>query len=552
MLTPANANMKFHQAIARTLFDNGCDTIFGLVGDANMFMADSFVHDCGGAFVAASHEYGSALMALGYSAACGKVGLCSVTHGPAMVNTVTALVQGVKASAPMVLLCGDTPVVDSGHAQNVSQREFVIAAGAGFEQVRSSKTVVQDVTSALRRAHAERRPIALNVPIEFDWTEVSYQPIRLRFPESRAVVSVSDELDNAIGLIAAARRPVVLAGRGAASAAARAAVVSLAKRIEAPLATTLKAKDLFRGEDFNLGVFGTASTPAAVEIILESDCVISFGASLNKYTTSNGTFLKGKRLVQVNQEPSELGKTIQPDAAVVGDPGGMAGIIENWLNEAEIPSSGAYTEELMQKIARDIYQAGGSLGHDNGTVDYKGSLFRLDQLLPADRIVVTDGGRFMREAWTMMTTSGPPSFISAIDLGSIGLGLSHAIGAAIAAPRRPVVLVTGDGGFMHGGLTEFNTAVRYRLDLIVVVCNNSAYGAEVSKFANKYPDRKMAGGMIAFDWPDFAPVAVALGGHGVTIRSDRDFDAAEKAISSRSRPLLIDVKLDPDRMLGAH
>ena len=91
-------SMKVHQAIARALTDNGVDTMFGLCGDANMFMVDSFVHDCGGTFVSTSHEIGAALMALGYASAADKVGICSVTFGPAMTNTVTALVDYLTAT----------------------------------------------------------------------------------------------------------------------------------------------------------------------------------------------------------------------------------------------------------------------------------------------------------------------------------------------------------------------------------------------------------------------------------------------------------------------
>lgn len=548
MAASKHQTLKLHQAVARSLADNGVDTIFGLIGDANMFTIDSFVHDCGGAFVAAAHEAGGALMALGYASLSGKVGVCSVTHGPAMTNTVTPLVEGVKGSVPMVLLCGDTAVEDRENNQNVAQRDIVMATGAGFEQLRSPRTVAQDVARALRRAIVERRPVALNIPYEFDWSDVEYQPVRVHIPDNRALVSSSDDLDNAIGIIASAKRPVIVVGRGAVSPEARSAILRLARRIEAPLATTLKAKDLFRGEDFNLGVCGTISSPAAVDVILQSDCLISFGASLTYRTTSHGSFLKGKRVVQVNLEPSEVGKNVPLDAGLVGDPAGVADLIVHWLDEAEIASSGWYSDELKEAIAADTVAATGPEEHDNGTVDYRHALARLDRVLPPDRVLVTDGGRFMRGPWTMIATQGPRSFLAPVNFSSIGLGMAHAIGAAFALPGRPIVLATGDGGFMHGGLTEFNTAIRYKLDLIVFVCNDGAYGAEVAKFGHKHPERGMAPGLITFEWPDFAPLAIALGGEGVTVRSARDWALAEAAIHQRRGPLLIDIKLDPDRM----
>lgn len=540
--------MKVHQAIARALADNGVDTIFGLCGDANMFMVDSFVHECGGNFIAAAHEAGSALMALGYALISGKVGICSVTHGPALTNTVTALVEGVKGSIPMVLVCGDTAVEEREHNQNVPQRDIVMSTGAGFEQLRSPRTTVEDVTRAMRRAIVERRPIALNVPYEFDFLNVEYRPVRVYVPDSRATITASGDIDSAIGIIAAAKYPVLLAGRGATSPEAKAALLALAKRIEAPLATTLKGKDLFRGESYNLGICGTLSTPVAVETLMKSDCIIAFGASLTLWTTSQGAFRKGKRIIQINLEPSEVGKNFPPDAGLVGDPAGTADIMVNWLDEAEIPPSGWYNDDLKHEIASYVPKASVRVEDENGTVDIRRALLWLDSVLPPNRILVTDRGRFMLHAWTLLSVPDPQSFLPSGNVGSIGLGFAHAIGAAFASPTRPVVLVTGDGGFMHGGLAEFNTAVRYNLDLITIVCNDSAYGAEISKFEEKYQDRQMDSGLIAFDWPDFASAAVSLGGEGVTVRTQEDLAVAKDAINNRRRPLLIDFKLDPSRM----
>jgi thiamine pyrophosphate-dependent acetolactate synthase large subunit-like protein len=543
-----NKKMTVHQAIAKALIDNGVEVVFGLLGDANMFTIDSFVHEYGGRFVAAGHETGAALMALGYASLSGKVGVVSVTHGPAVSNTVTPLIEAVKGSLPILLLCGDTKAEDREQNQNIPQRDIIVATGAGFEQVRSARTVVQDLARAMRRAIAERRPVALNIPFDFDWTAIDYQPVPVLTPDNRALVGESVDLDNAIGILAAAKRPVIIAGRGAATAAARETILKLARRIEAPLATTLKAKDLFRGEDYNLGISGTVSTPVAVETIMEADCILSFGASLTFRTTSHGAFLKGKRVIQVNLEPGEIGTNAQPDVGLVGEPGRVADLIHHWLDEADIPPSGWYGEALKSRIENAEPELDPDLDYDNGTVNFRRALLHLDAAVPQDRVVVTDGGRFMRHAWQLARSSGLNSFIAPCNSGSIGLGFSHAIGAWFAAKGRPVFLVSGDGGFVHGGLAEFSTAVRQKVDLIVVICNDGAFGSEIAKFAGKVSDRRMTPELITFDWPEFAPVAQALGGDGVTVRTFEDLALAEEAIRNRTRPLLIDLKVDPYRM----
>ncbi|QDC37250.1 thiamine pyrophosphate-binding protein [Sphingobium fuliginis] len=538
-----SGGLPVHQAIARMLLANDVHTVFGLMGDANMFMIDYFIRECGGTFVAAAHEAGAATMALGFAASSGRIGVCSVTHGPAMVNTITAMAHGVKASLPMVVICGDTDTEDRYHTQNIAQREFAIAAGAGFEQLRSPRTVAEDVATAIRRAVAERRPIALNVPLEFDWRDADgFEPVKVKFPEARALVSSSDDIDNAVGIIAAAKRPIVVAGRGATSAEARNSILKLAERIEAPLATTLKGKDLFQGEAFNLGIFGTVSSPAAVDAIVESDCILAFGSSLNTKTVSAGSFLKGKRSIQVNLEPAEIAKNFRADVGLVGDPAQVADLIVHWLDEAEIPPSGFRSEELRDRLAQP--EPLNPMDNGDGTVDYMRSLVELDRILPANRLIVTDVGRFMLKVWTTVHVDHPSAFVSTSDFGSIGLGMSHAIGAAFGAPDRPAVLFCGDGGFMHGGLAEFNTAVRHNADVIVVVCNDGCYGAEQVKFHYKNMDF----GTIRFDWPDFVSTAVALGGEGVRVQSEADWSIAEQAIRARTKPLLIDVRFNPTRL----
>jgi len=536
--------MKVHAAIAKALADNGVTTMFGIIGDANLYMADSFVRDQGGRFVSAANEAGAAVMALGYATVSGKVGVATVTHGPALTNTMTALVEGVKGQLPLLLVCGDTHAEDRDGMQNAPQRDLIVATGAGFDQLRSPATLCQDVATALRRTVLERRPIALNVPINLQWLDVDYTPVIARLPERRGLTPAGEDFDNAIGIIAAAKRPIVVAGRGCLDPEARAAVLRLARRIGAPVATTLKGKGMFAGEECNLGVFGTLSTPPAVEVITEADTVLFFGASVNRFTTSAGTFVEGKRVIQCNAEAIDIGRFHPPDAALVGDPALTADHIVGWLDRAEIAPSGFATAALDARLKAYSPTDGLNDMSTPDTIDVRKAIARLNQLVPADRLLVTDGGRFLGVPWQFVDTPEARAFVYTIHFGSIGLGMAYAIGAGIAAPGKPVFLVTGDGGFMLGGLAEFNTAVRHKVDLIVALCNDGSYGAEHIQFRNKDMDPSLS----VFDWPDFGPVATALGGRGLTVRTDADLEAAAEAIRTRDRPLLLDLKLDPDRV----
>ncbi len=527
-----------YQSIAQSIIDHDAETMFGLMGDANLFAVDHYVRSCGGTFVPVAYEGSAVLMALGYSKISETVGVATVTHGPGFTNCITALAEGVRGHAPMVLLCGDTPVIAPQNLQNIDQRELAKAAGAGFEQMRAPSTVTEDIANAFYRAQVEQRPIVLNMPADFMWEEIEHKKVVYPVFDDPMTVLEGDNLDEAIGMIASAKRPVVLAGGGAIGSEEK--LVRLADRLEAPLATTLKAKGMFKDHPFNMDIFGTLSTPDTYDAIAKSDCVVAFGSSLHHFTTDNGALMKNKRVVLVNKNVAEISKNFHPNAALVGDAGLTADNIVHWLNEADIEPSG-FTKELKAN-SLTIHPPTKSTDAKCGTINFVYALEKLEEVLPKDRILTTDGGRFMTEVWCRISAPNAQSFITTTNFGSIGIGLQHAIGAGFAAPNRPLVMFTGDGGFMMGGINEFNTAVRLKQDLIIIVCNDSAYGAEHIQFV----DRDMNPSLAQFEWPCFAEIATALGGQGVLVESNAELDKAIHAIETRNGPLLIELNLDPD------
>ena len=526
-----------YQSIARATHEHGVDTMFGLMGDANLFMVDAFVRERNGRFIPAAHEGSAVLMALAYAHVSGKVGVATITHGPALTNAMTALTEAARGHVAMVILVGDTPVDNPRHLQSIDQREVVKASGAGFEQLRSPATTGKDVARAFYRAQVERRPIVLNMPADFMWQEVTHDMQVLDVFTAPGGVAEGDTLDNAIGMIASARRPLILAGAGAIHA--RDKLIALADRLEAPLATTLKAKGLFNDHPYNIDIFGTLSTPAAYDLIAQSDCIICFGTALHDFTTDRGKLMKDKRIVQIDVEPEAIGGGLHPDAALVADAGLTAETILWWLNEAEIAASG-FTREL--DVPALTAHPVGSQKNTEGFVNYVHALGRLEEALPKDRVLVSDGGRFMTEVWCRISAPNPQSFVATVNFGAIGLGLQEAIGAGLGAPERPVVMFSGDGGFMMGGINEFNTAVRLGLDLIVIIANDSAYGAEHIQFI----DRKMDPSLTEFNWPSFAEVARSLGGEGVEVSSKEELESAIDAMTARKGPFLMELKLDPN------
>jgi thiamine pyrophosphate-dependent acetolactate synthase large subunit-like protein len=534
--------VKSHQALAQSLHHLGVDTIFGVMGDANLFMVDSFVRECGGTFVPATHEANSVIMAKSYAELTGHLGVATVTHGPGLTNTATALVECVRAGAPVLLVAGDTALGDIGNIQRMGQEQFVRSLGAGFESVPSGDRTYECVLRAARRALVESRPVVLNVPAGFAWDETTVSGSGQPAIEHREPLPNPGDLDEALGIVMSAARPLVLAGFGARHDEARDSLVALAETLGAPLATTLKAKDLFFDNPQSIGIFGTLATEVGSKYIAASDCILAFGVSMSRWTTAGGELLAGKRLVQVDWDPAALGQRAPISAGVAGGAAVTAATMLEWVSGAGVKPSG-----FGALVAREggAEPTGGRLSANGAEALSVGKVAAtIASALGAERVLVADLGRAIFDAVVSVPTPRPGAFVWTANFGSIGLGMSGAIGAHYARPGSPIILVTGDGGYMMGGLAELSTAVRAKMDLVVVLANDGSYGAEHVQFR----DRGMDPSLTLSAWPDLAAVARSMGADAITLHDVSDLPAAYTAVAERSRtsPLLLDVRLDPE------
>ena len=539
--------MKVHDVVAGGLADHGVTTLFGVMGEANMWVIDALVREHRVSYVPSFREDAAVLAADAWGRVTGRVGVASVTHGPGLANAVTALVEAAKFGSPMVVVAGDTGREDVHNLQNFDQATVAELTGAGFQDLRSPQTALDDVAIAFRRAVLERRPIVLNLPVDIQESDVGRVEATTVMAASYARSSRADEqqLDAAVGVLATARRPVVLAGRGAVQAGAREELLALAERLGAPVATSLLAKGWFHDQPHNLGVFGTFSTDLAGEIIAEADCVVAFGASLNDFTAAHGPLLDGKRLVQVDVDAARIGHWRPVSAGVVGDAKVVASTFCAWLDEIDHQPAGFASSELASRLARRNPADDFEDHSGDETIDMRTATIALNGLLPKERTLVCDGGRFVMAPIQYFDITDPRRFVWPVNFGSIGLGMGAAIGAATANPDTTTILALGDGGGMMN-LLDLRTAVSRQFDLIVVVYNDGSYGAEYHNFAMVDADPTLS----LIDAPSFVAVAEGLGAEGVTVRNPDELEHVQKLLAERSGPIVIELKLDPSKRIG--
>jgi thiamine pyrophosphate-dependent acetolactate synthase large subunit-like protein len=535
--------MKVHAVVARALSDLGVKTMFGLMGDQNMLYITDFVRDHDGHFVAAVTEGGAVGMADGYARRRRRVGVATVTHGPALTNTVTALTEATRAGSSVVVLTGATPPIRD-YPQAIDLAAVVAPTGADYRRVLAPQQVADDIALAISAAETAERPVVLDLPFAMLDADVDYRLTRTASYVRQAVGPDPAALDRALGIMASADRPLIVAGHGVVRAGGAGDVGELADVLGAPVATTLLGRDLFRKHPYNLGVVGTLSDERAMRVSGQADCVIAFGASLNEFTTANNSLTKGRPVVQVDVRESAFSRFRPPTAPVYGDAATVARAMSAALKDAGHTASG-FATEAMRASGEPVAARRTSSPDREGVVNLTPALKRLDQVLPEQRVIVTDVGRFLASAWRHLFVGTAGDFLHTANFGSIGLGLGVAIGAATSVPEQVTVAVLGDGGAMMS-LAEFTTAVREQLRLVVVVVNDAAYGAEYVKLRSYGVDPDYA----RMSWPEFSDVATAYGGHAIVVRSVADLDAVAGAIAANEFPLLVDVKVDPSASLA--
>jgi thiamine pyrophosphate-dependent acetolactate synthase large subunit-like protein len=349
--------------------------------------------------------------------------------------------------------------------------------------------------------------------------------------------------------LATARRPVFIAGRGATRHApiARASLSALADRCGALLAVSAAAKGLFAGDPWYIDVSGGFATPLATELITGSDLIVAWGSTLNMWTTRHGRLISaGTTVVQVDLDPAALGANPRVDLAICGELAGVASACTAALARRNAPSPpGWRTPEVRARIVaegrwRDVPYTDES---GAGRIDPRTLSIALDDLLPAQRTVVIDSGNFMGYPSMFLSVPDSAGFCFTQAYQSIGLGLSSALGAAIARPDRLTVAALGDGGFLMS-VAELTTAARVGLPLMIVVYDDAAYGAEVHHFGpHGHPLDT-----VTFPDTDLASIARGFGCAGVTVRTLGDLAPIRDWIAGpRDRPLVIDAKVVSSR-----
>lgn len=488
--------------------------VFGVMGNGNVYFLDA-AEKMGLRFSAVRHEGAAIAAADAYYRTSGRLAAGTTTYGPGYTNALTALAEAVQAQIPVVLVTGDAPS-SGARPQDVDQA--AIAAGLGAATFTVTRDAVGSITQqAVEYALTKRTAVVIAIPYDLASLEAADEDL----PEPQAA-KVTDDVDRglvqAARLLAGAKRPLILAGRGAHLAGAGPELRELADRLGALTAGSALALNLLQGEGY-LGVAGGFGTDTAAGLMGEADVVLVAGASLSPFTMRFGHLLgPDSTVIQIDAALQPTNPRV--DLFVSADAKSAAGRLLQLLDDAA--SAPGWRAEARQRLASGPGHHPGSDETPDGRLDPRSLATALDVVLPERRTVVQDGGHFV--GWAPMYWNIPrPQDLVMVGTAfqAIGLGLASAVGAARAVEDgRTLVLASGDGGFLMG-LADLESLIGAAKSAIVVIYNDAAYGAEIHQYGSQGLTEKP----MLIPEVDFSGIARALGAESAIIRSLADLSA---------------------------
>ena len=529
------------QIFVEVLVEQGVDTLFGYPGGAVLNLYDELYKNSDRIrHVLTAHEQGASHAADGYARATGRTGVVLATSGPGATNLVTGIATAYMDSVPMVAFTGNvaTTLLGKDSFQEAYIEGITMPITKHNYTVRRVEDLADTMRAAFRIAQSGRKgPVLVDIPKDVTAAVCEFTP---KEPELiRTVTSYNEEdVQKAAAMINEAKRPIVYFGGGVRSAAGCQPLRDLLTKADIPATYTLMAAGVLSyGEEHNLGLLGMHGCYTANKAIDEADLVIAVGTRFSDRVALNpDAFAKRAKIIQIDIDPSELGKNVDIDLSLTGDASYVLQAILPHVKEAK-------HADWMDQI--HAWQAMDYKPVDSDTELKPHQIINeiCEQAGP-EAVYVTDVGQHQMWAAQYLHHTKSRGFLTSGGLGTMGFGYGAAIGAQMALGRDArVVMLTGDGSF-HMNLNEGCTAVSYDLPIITVIFNNQVLGMvrqwQTTFYEKRYSDTD------PHSKTDFVKLAEAFGAKGYRATTPAEFKAAFTDAMKQQGPSWIDCRIGKD------
>ena len=543
--------MKGADAVLKALEQEGVEVVFGIPGGASMPIYDPLVDRSPIRHVLCRHEQGAGHAAEGYAWATGKVGVCMATSGPGATNLVTPLTDAKMDSVPIVAITGQvpTPVVGNDAFQEADITGITMPVTKHNFLVKDPAEIVETVREAFHIARTGRPgPVLIDLPKDVLNAEVEYHwPERITLPGYRPTTKGNNrQVNEAVKLILAAKRPVLYVGGGVIKANASEELMQLATLGRLPVVTTLMARGAFPdSHELALGMPGMHGMYTAVTAMQRADLLVALGARFDDRVTGKlSAFAPEAKIVHVDIDPAEIGKNRAADVPIVGDCRDVIAklVVELGKRQAEDgpPDRSAWLtllEEWQTKYPLRYAQ-------DAETLKPQYCVERLRAFADDDTILVAGVGQHQMYASQYWRFEKPRHWINSGGLGTMGFAVPAAMGAKVGQRGKRVVAIDGDGCFQMTA-QELATSNTEKIPFITAILNNGYLGM-VRQWQELFFDQRYSGVYLDPDVPDYVKLAEAYGAVGFRVDDPGEVDATiEKAYAVEDRSVVIDFRVDP-------
>ena len=527
--------------IVECLIEQGVDTVFGYPGGAILNVYDALYKNSDKIHhYLTSHEQGASHAADGYARSTGKVGVCMATSGPGATNLVTGIATAYMDSVPMVAItCNVTlPLLGKDSFQEVDINGIAMPVTKHSWIVKDVRDLAQTIRNAFAIARTGRPgPVLVDVPKDVTGAECEYEPAvpELYLPVKENKVT-DEEIDHAVNMIKASKKPFILVGGGAVISGASESLKEFVERVDAPVCDTLMGKGAFDGHDSRYtGMLGMHGTKASNLGVSRCDLLIALGARFSDRVIGNArTFASGAKILHIDIDPAEINKNIKVDYAIVGDLRKVLDRINRKLVRQSHPDWLRYTRQLSQSYP---------LRYDRSKLTCPLLIEKLDQLTGGNAIITTDVGQHQMWAAQYYTFSKPRTLISSGGLGTMGYGIGAAIGAKVAHPESTVINIGGDGCFRMN-MNELATASRYNIPIINIIIDNRVLGM-VRQWQTLYYGARYSATIIE-DKVNYCKVAEGLGCRAINVDTIDKLEPALKGALASKEPIVLNCVIEPD------
>jgi acetolactate synthase I/II/III large subunit len=533
------------QILWECLIREGVTDVFGYPGGAILPAYDAML-EYPIRHVLVRHEQGATHMADGYARASGRVGVAVATSGPGATNMVTGIATAMLDSSPIVCITGQVGSKLIG--SDAFQETDITGITLPITKHNYLVTSAADVAPAVREAFAvakSGRPGPVLVDITKDAQqgscEVDWDAAEPHLSEARDDALPGDgDHREALELIQAAERPLILAGHGVMLSGAEQEVVALAERAQIPIAVTLLGiGGIPASHPLNLGMMGMHGEAWVNSAIQQADLLLALGMRFDDRVTGNlKTYALGARKIHVDIDRAELNKNVRVDVAIAGD---LRATLREWLPNLAKGNRTAWLSHIDalkgDSAVRDIQSL-----PDDGHLYAAHVINDLWRLTDGNALVVTDVGQHQMWEAQYYKHNTPRSLITSGGLGTMGFALPAAIGAKIARPDAEVWVVAGDGGFQMT-MPELATAAQEQLDINVAIINNGYLGM-VRQWQEFFYDKRYAATPLS--GPDFVKLAEAFGLWAAAVTKRSEVVEAVTTARRQSRTAVIDFRVEQE------